>query len=92
MTDNLRGSLFMVLAMLGFAIEDMLLKRVATAGMPVGQVLILFGGGGLGFLQPIQFVLMLLELGLGLGGRGAESVGLGLGLAAAGGDVEGPTP
>ena len=46
MTDNLRGSLFMVLAMLGFAIEDMLLKRVATAGMPVGQVLILFGGGG----------------------------------------------
>lgn len=46
MTDNLRGSLFMVLAMLGFAIEDMLLKRVAGAGMPVGQVLILFGGGG----------------------------------------------
>ena len=46
MTDNLRGSLFMVLAMLGFAIEDMLLKRVATAGMPVGLVLILFGGGG----------------------------------------------
>ncbi|WP_149140052.1 DMT family transporter [Gemmobacter caeruleus] len=46
MTDNLRGSLFMVLAMLGFAIEDMLLKRVAAAGMPVGQVLILFGGGG----------------------------------------------
>ena len=46
MTDNLRGSLFMVLAMLGFAIEDMLLKRVTGAGMPVGQVLILFGGGG----------------------------------------------
>ena len=46
MSDNLRGSLFMVLAMLGFAIEDMLLKRVAGAGMPVGQVLIVFGAGG----------------------------------------------
>lgn len=47
MTDNLRGSLFMVLAMLGFAIEDMLLKRVAGAGLPVGQILMLFGGGGM---------------------------------------------
>lgn len=46
MTDNLRGSLFMVLAMLGFAIEDMALKRVAGAGMPVGEILIFFGGGG----------------------------------------------
>lgn len=47
MSYNLRGSLFMVLAMCGFAIEDMFLKRVAGAGMPVGQVLILFGGGGM---------------------------------------------
>ena len=47
MSDNLRGSLFMVLAMLGFAIEDMLLKRVAAGGMPVGQILILFGAGGM---------------------------------------------
>lgn len=46
MSDNLRGSLFMVLAMAGFALEDMLLKRVAGHGMPVGQILILFGGGG----------------------------------------------
>ncbi|WP_151720616.1 DMT family transporter [Gemmobacter serpentinus] len=46
MSDNLRGSLFMVLAMLGFAIEDMALKRVAGAGMPVGEILIFFGGGG----------------------------------------------
>lgn len=46
MSDNLRGSLFMVLAMLGFAIEDMLLKRVAAAGMPVGEILIFFGAGG----------------------------------------------
>ncbi|GHC18153.1 membrane protein [Gemmobacter nanjingensis] len=47
MTDNLRGSLFMVAAMLGFAIEDMLLKRVAGAGVPVGEVLMLFGTGGM---------------------------------------------
>lgn len=46
MSDNLRGSMFMVLAMLGFAIEDMLLKRVAAAGMPVGEILIFFGAGG----------------------------------------------
>ena len=46
MSENLRGSLFMVLAMLGFAIEDMLLKRVAAAGMPVGEILIFFGAGG----------------------------------------------
>ncbi|NUB46020.1 DMT family transporter [Fertoebacter nigrum] len=45
--DNLRGSLFMVAAMLGFAIEDMLLKRVAGSGMPVGQILIIFGAGGM---------------------------------------------
>lgn len=46
MSDNLRGSLFMVLAMLGFAVEDMALKRVAGAGMPVGEILMFFGGGG----------------------------------------------
>ena len=46
MSDNLRGSLFMVLAMLGFAIEDMALKRVAASGVPVGEVLVLFGAGG----------------------------------------------
>lgn len=46
MSDNLRGSLFMVLAMLGFAIEDMALKRVAAGGVPVGEVLVLFGAGG----------------------------------------------
>lgn len=46
MSDNLRGALFMVLAMLGFAIEDMLLKRVAGAGVPVGQILMIFGAGG----------------------------------------------
>lgn len=49
MMDNLRGSLWMVAAMAGFAIEDMFLKSVA-ASLPVGQILMIFGAGGmLGF-------------------------------------------
>ncbi|MEI4487661.1 DMT family transporter [Frigidibacter sp. MR17.14] len=49
MQDNARGSLFMVLAMGGFAIEDLLIK-LATRGLPAGLVLMLFGlGGCLGF-------------------------------------------
>lgn len=43
--DNLRGALLMVLAMLGFAVEDMLIKQMA-AGMPVGQAVIVLGVGG----------------------------------------------
>lgn len=47
--DNLRGSIFMVAAMAMFAVEDMFVKS-ATATLPVGLVLILFGlGGTLGF-------------------------------------------
>lgn len=50
LSDNLRGSGLMVLAMLGFAIEDMLLKSAAAAGLSVGLILMLFGAGGsLGF-------------------------------------------
>jgi len=40
--DNTRGSLFMVLAMACFAVEDMFLKS-ATQQIPVGEALILFG-------------------------------------------------
>lgn len=40
--DNTKGSLFMVLAMACFAIEDMFLKK-ATTMIPVGEALILFG-------------------------------------------------
>jgi drug/metabolite transporter (DMT)-like permease len=47
MTPNLRGALFMVLAMAGFAIEDSLLKGAAARGVPVGQVLVIFGGTGM---------------------------------------------
>jgi drug/metabolite transporter (DMT)-like permease len=46
-TDNLRGALFMTAAMAGFAVEDMILKFAAAAGLPVGQILILFGLAGL---------------------------------------------
>lgn len=44
--ENLRGALMMTGAMAGFAVEDMFLKT-ATAAMPVGQVLILFGALGM---------------------------------------------
>jgi drug/metabolite transporter (DMT)-like permease len=43
--DNLKGSLFMVLAMLAFTLEDSLIKAIATR-LPVGEILILFGAGG----------------------------------------------
>jgi drug/metabolite transporter (DMT)-like permease len=43
--DNLRGSILMVLAMLGFAIEDMLIKQMAGA-LPTGQILAMLGLGG----------------------------------------------
>jgi drug/metabolite transporter (DMT)-like permease len=42
MTDNQRGSLFMVISMAGFAVEDMFIKSAARA-MPLGQVLVLMG-------------------------------------------------
>ncbi|MFQ1700910.1 DMT family transporter [Loktanella agnita] len=43
--DNIRGSILMVLAMLGFALEDMFIKQMAGT-LPVGQILILLGIGG----------------------------------------------
>lgn len=42
--DNLRGALIMVLAMLGFAIEDSFVKLLAE-DMPVGQIMGLLGIG-----------------------------------------------
>ncbi|RYH08542.1 DMT family transporter [Tropicimonas sp. IMCC6043] len=49
LSDNLVGAGFMVAAMAGFALEDMLLKS-ASAQMPVGQVIALFGlFGTIGF-------------------------------------------
>ncbi|SIS66146.1 DMT family transporter [Neptunomonas antarctica] len=43
--DNTRGSLYMVLAMAAFAIEDMFIKASANT-MPIGLILMLFGLGG----------------------------------------------
>lgn len=43
--DNLKGSLFMVLAMAAFTLEDMLIKAIALR-IPVGEILTLFGAGG----------------------------------------------
>lgn len=45
MSENLRGSLLMVLAMAGFALEDMFVKLLADA-LPVGQILMVLGAGG----------------------------------------------
>ncbi|MFW8633588.1 DMT family transporter [Cribrihabitans pelagius] len=44
--ETMRGSLLMVLAMAAFALEDMFLKSAARS-LPVGQILILFGLGGM---------------------------------------------
>lgn len=45
---NLRGSLWMIAAMAGFAVEDMFLKAV-TAHIPLGQALLIFGLTGAAF-------------------------------------------
>lgn len=42
---NAIGAAWMVAAMIGFAVEDMFLK-VASATVPIGQVLVIFGAGG----------------------------------------------
>jgi len=47
-----RGSLLMVLAMAAFALEDMFIKS-ASQSLPVGQILIIFGLGGM-----ILFMIM----------------------------------
>ncbi|WP_458792228.1 DMT family transporter [Yoonia sp. MH D7] len=43
--DNLHGSLWMIVAMAIFAVEDTLVKAVSVT-LPVGQIMILFGGIG----------------------------------------------
>ena len=46
MTDNQRGSLYMVTSMAGFAVEDMFIKSAAR-NQPLGQVLIFMGLAGM---------------------------------------------
>lgn len=55
--DNVRGSLFMLLAMAAFAIEDMFIKAAAEV-ISLGVVLALFGLGGM-----FIFMLMLWKKG-----------------------------
>lgn len=55
--ENLRGSALMVGAMALFALEDMFIKRAAQS-LPVGEVLMLFGLGGM-----IGFSLLALSRG-----------------------------
>ncbi|MDD8023063.1 MAG: DMT family transporter [Paracoccaceae bacterium] len=43
--ENLRGSILMVIAMAGFALEDMFVKSLSTR-LAVGEVLALLGAGG----------------------------------------------
>jgi drug/metabolite transporter (DMT)-like permease len=52
---NLRGSLLMVAAMAGFAVEDMFLKSAARL-MPVGEVITLFGLGGMVIFAALTLV------------------------------------
>lgn len=53
--DNIKGSLLMVAAMAGFALEDMLVKAAAQ-DLPVGQVLIVFGFGGMAIYASIALI------------------------------------
>ncbi|WP_413283731.1 DMT family transporter [Vibrio sp. MA40-2] len=52
MSNNLKGSLFMMFSMVAFAIEDMFIKAAAKT-VPIGVVLVFFGVGG-----TILFVLL----------------------------------
>jgi drug/metabolite transporter (DMT)-like permease len=59
--DNLRGILLMTLAMAGFAVEDMFMKAAAAHGLPVGQMLVIFGAAG-----AAAFAALVLRSGQGL--------------------------
>lgn len=43
--ENYRGAALMVLAMLGFAVEDLLIKLLSVS-LPIWQILVVLGGGG----------------------------------------------
>lgn len=58
--ENMRGAALMTGAMAFFALEDMFVKRAATQ-LPVGEVLMLFGFGGM-----IAFMVLALRAGQSL--------------------------
>ncbi|MFK7801890.1 MAG: DMT family transporter, partial [Anaerolineae bacterium] len=53
--DNIKGSIFMVLAMGAFSLEDMFVKAAAKT-VPIGEILMLFGFGGM-----LVFMLLTLQ-------------------------------
>lgn len=44
--ENTRGAVLMVAAMLAFAFEDLFIKKLAEAGVPLGQIILYLGLGG----------------------------------------------
>ena len=53
--ENLRGILFMILAMAGFALEDLFMKLLSSH-VPVSQILIILGFSGTAVLLIIAFL------------------------------------
>jgi drug/metabolite transporter (DMT)-like permease len=72
MNSNARGSLMMVLAMAGFALEDMFIKA-AAATLPAGEIMLLFGLGGM-----LIFCVLTLRRGETLLPRAAFSRAMGV--------------
>lgn len=104
MTDDLRGALYMTLAMGLFAMEDMALKQAAMR-IPMGQALLIFGLAGLiGFavvahvqgqpaLHPaIRSRAMLIRSGCEIGGRLFYSLAFALGTLSAASAILQATP
>lgn len=88
--ENIRGAVLMSAAMALFALEDMFVKRAATA-LPVGEVLMLFGFGGmLAFIAlalraghtlwhpAVRSPLMLMKAGFEMTGRIGYTLGIAL--------------
>ncbi|MDF3413908.1 DMT family transporter [Sulfitobacter sp. M57] len=70
--DNMRGAVLMVLAMLGFALEDMFIKLLSGVSS-VGQILVMLGTGG-----GIVFGVIVLMQGKSLFSRDMLSAPIGL--------------
>ena len=88
--ENLRGAALMTLAMALFALEDMFVKRAASH-LPVGEVLMLFGAGGMAVFAALTLAsgqplwhravasrLMLLKAGFEVTGRIGYTLGIAL--------------
>jgi drug/metabolite transporter (DMT)-like permease len=65
--DNTRGTIAMVLAMAAFSLEDMFIKA-ASSSVPVGEILVLFGLGGM-----LVFIMLTLNRGEAILSRAIQS-------------------